>query len=103
MNINTKTYNVAQNTSTLKDIREDIPIEPTFNTRTVTTVQQAWDSNTKMRCLNSNKLYIQKSTIGKARVCFVTKDFYLYVQYPPAILNNRGVQIGERRSNLVEQ
>ncbi len=100
MHTSTKTYFVAQNIPTLTHIRNNTTPEPAFNDSSIDAVQKAWDENTRMRCLNG-PAYVRKSDLIKARVCFVNKDFYLYVEAPPAILNQQGIQTGERRSNLI--
>lgn len=97
----TQTIYIAQNTNTIENIRTGTEPEPPFDDSSVEAVQAAWDNDVKMRCLG-RRMYRSKTEVGPdVRVMFVNKDFYLFLQHPPIILNVKGIAIGERRSNLI--
>lgn len=80
MNITTRTYYVAQNIVTLKNVRNGTPSHPPFDTSSKDTVQQAWDAGHPMRCLDPKREYIRKGDIPNARVLFTDNNFGLYVE-----------------------
>lgn len=79
MNFNTRTYYVANNVTTLAQIREGAPSHPAFDESSKEKVQELWDSGVNMRCLSGNRPFLNKDSVGGARICFVCKDFYHFL------------------------